>query len=78
VISPVYPPFFGVEGAFGAPEGGDVLFGVEKQQLERLYQTHLADEDHLQKVGSLCISPVVSLVVCLFFVVCVLIGLAEC
>jgi hypothetical protein len=27
-----------------------VLLDVEKQQLERLYQQHLVDEDYLQKV----------------------------
>jgi hypothetical protein len=28
-----------------------VLLGVEKQQLERLYQQHIAEEDYLEKVG---------------------------
>jgi S-adenosylmethionine:diacylglycerol 3-amino-3-carboxypropyl transferase len=39
-------------GCDSAPEGGDVLFGVEKQQLERLYQQHLADDNYLQMVCS--------------------------
>lgn len=38
------------DGWDSAPEGGDVLLDVEKQQLERLYQQHLVDEDYLQKV----------------------------
>lgn len=40
------------DGWDSTPEGGDVLFGVDKQQLERLYQAHLVDEDYLQKVGA--------------------------
>jgi hypothetical protein len=32
-----------------------VLLGVEKQQLERLYQQHLVDEDYLQQAGSVII-----------------------
>jgi hypothetical protein len=35
------------DGWDSTPEGGDVLFGVDKQQLE-----HLVDEDYLQKVGA--------------------------
>jgi hypothetical protein len=38
------------DGWDSAPEGGDVLLGVQKQQLERLYQQHLTEEDYLQKV----------------------------
>jgi hypothetical protein len=42
------------DGWDSTPEGGDVLLGVEKQQLERLYQQHLAEEDYLQKVCCGC------------------------
>jgi hypothetical protein len=40
------------DGWDSAPEGGDVLLGVEKQQLERLHQQHLVQEDYLQMVSS--------------------------
>jgi hypothetical protein len=38
------------DGWDSAPEGGDVLFGVDKQQLERLYQQH-QDEGYLQQMS---------------------------
>jgi hypothetical protein len=38
------------DGWDSTPEGGDVLLGVDKQHLERLYQQHLAEEDYVQKV----------------------------
>lgn len=40
------------DGWDSTAEGGDVLLGVEKQQMERLYAQHLADEDYLAKVGN--------------------------
>ncbi|WIA44049.1 hypothetical protein OEZ86_010416 [Tetradesmus obliquus] len=39
------------DGWDSTAEGGDVLLGVEKQQMERLYAQHLADEDYLAKIA---------------------------
>lgn len=35
-------------------EPGDVLFDVEKPELEKLYQQHIVEEDYLEKVGTSC------------------------